>query len=59
MCSSNCVEVCHPESHGVKTFWNFFSCYVLCATLDHNVRAALYASVVVYRSQFGVKLRAL
>ena len=37
----------------------FSPCCVLCATLDRNVRAVLYASVVVYRSQSGEDLRAL
>ena len=36
-----------------------FSYCVLCATLDCNVRAVLYALVVVYCSQSGVELRAL
>ena len=40
-------------SHGVGSLL-VFSCCVLCATLDRNVQAVLYASVVVYRSQCGV-----
>ena len=49
---------CHPVSHGVGNLL-VFSCCVLCATHDSNVRAVLYASVAVYRSQSGVELRAL
>ena len=33
----------------------FLRVCVLCATLDCNVRAMLYASVVVYRSKSGVE----
>ena len=51
---------CHPVSHGVGNLLVFFSlCCILCATLDRNVWAVLCASVVVYRSQSGVELRAL
>ena len=45
-------------SHGVGIFW-FFSCCVLSATLNRNVRAVLYMLVVVYHSQSGVELHAL
>ena len=37
----------------------FSPCCVLCATQDRNLLAVLYESVVVYRSQSGVELRAL
>ena len=48
---------CHPVSHGVGNL--VFLCCVLCATLDRNVWAVLYVSVVVYHSQSGVELHAL
>ena len=53
------LMVCRLSSRVPCGRSGFSPCCVLCATLDRNVQAVLCASVVVYRSQCGVELRAL